>query len=216
MRMFKRFTVILAALLLLVMAVPAAFAATNRETDTTKLLDLMAVAEKLRQEDYTAQSWASLDSAMTLARSAVENGSQNEVDSAARQVATAFSQMIRMDFSALNAVLAEAEEWSQTDENVDALWDTLMAQLKQLESARKSGDQDAVDQLAAQMDRTLEQLKAKTNGSGNGTVWMILFIISLLMNVGFVVLVRVRNRHMERVQKDDVPLVDYDIDDDLG
>lgn len=217
MNMIRKTAVLLTVLLLIAMAAPAAFAASNREVDTAKLQELMTVAQRLNSEQYTAQSWSVLAGAMEEANSAMESGKQNQVDRAARQVATALSQMIPMDFTKLNTALAAVDTWSGSNETVDVLWDQLAALVRQEQAARASGDQAAVDKLAADIDRTLAQLKAATGGTGseNSTPWIILFGVSLVLNAGLLVLMLLRTRTVKKCQKDDVPLVEYDIDDDL-
>lgn len=217
MNMIRKTAVLLTVLLLIAMAAPAAFAASNREVDTAKLQELMTVAQRLNPEQYTAQSWSVLAGAMEEANSAMESGKQNQVDRAARQVATALSQMIPMDFTKLNTALAAVDTWSGSNETVDVLWDQLAALVRQEQAARASGDQAAVDKLAADIDRTLAQLKAATGGTGseNSTPWIILFGVSLVLNAGLLVLMLLRTRTVKKCQKDDVPLVEYDIDDDL-
>lgn len=217
MNMIRKTAVLLTVLLLIAMAAPAAFAASNREVDTAKLQELMTVAQRLNPEQYTAQSWSALAGAMEEANSAMESGKQNQVDRAARQVATALSQMIPMDFTKLNTALAAVDTWSGSNETVDVLWDQLAALVRQEQAARASGDQAAVDKLAADIDRTLAQLKAATGGTGseNSTPWIILFGVSLVLNAGLLVLMLLRTRTVKKCQKDDVPLVEYDIDDDL-
>lgn len=217
MNTIRRTAVLLAVLLLVAMTVPAAFAAENREVDSAKLQELMTVAQRLNQEHYTAESWTVLVGAMEEANTAMESGKQNKIDHAARQVATALSQMIPMDFTGLNTALAAVDIWSGGDETVDILWDQLAALIRQEQTARASGDQAAVDKLAADIDRTLAQLKAATGGTGseNSTPWIILFGVSLVLNAALLVLMLLRTRTVKKCQKDDVPLVEYDIDDDL-
>lgn len=217
MKIFRKTAVLLTVLLMIAMAAPAALAAGNRETDTAKLQDLMDVAQRLKQENFTSESWTVLNTAMQEANAAIDSGRQNRIDQAARQVATALSQMIPMDFTKLNAALAEVDTWADEDVTVDILWDQLTVLIRQEQKARADGDQEAVDKLAADIDQTLAQLKAATGGTGseNSTPWIILFGVSLAFNTCLLVLMLLRTRNVKKCQKDDVPLVEYDIDDDL-
>lgn len=218
MNFFKKMAVLLAVLLVMAVVSPAAMAATNRELDTARLQDLMDVADRLQKENFTSESWQVLDDAMNEANAAMESQSQYAVDSAAGKMATALSHMVSMDFTVLNTALAAVDTWTGSKEEIDSLWDKLCSLIEQEQTSRVSGDQEAVNRLATEIDQTLSQLKAATGGTGSKTgsgPWIILFAVSLAFNAGLVVLMLLRTRNVKKCQKDDVPLVEYDIDDDI-
>lgn len=211
---FKRFLAVLLMLVLCMITVPMAFAAGEADVDDSKLLDLMAVAEKLQEEDYSAITWRDLENAMSIARTALELEDQTRIDAAASLLAKALSNMERMDCTELEAALKEISEWVHTND-VEELWDRLEMLNDLADEAMISRDQEAVDRLTVQINETLAQLKKQSTPGGSWVVWMILFFISLAANLGFVMLIIMRTRNIKKYQKDDVPLVDYDIDDDF-
>ena len=215
MRFLKRTAVVLAALLLVMMAVPAVFAAGESNVDSSNLLELMSVAEKLRKEEFTADSWVGMDQAIQKAVKALEKKNQILINDASRTMAKAMSELKPMDFSRLNISLAAVSHWSHQDEETGELWDQLVRLTQEAQEARASGDQERVNEVAARIDETLEQLKQTGGKKGSSVIWIVLFFVSLAINVGFVVLVLIRTRNTQKYQKDDVPLVEYDIDDDI-
>ncbi len=216
MNILKKTAVLLVVLLLIAAVSPAVLAVERKILDTTRLESLMEVAERLDKTNYTADTWKALDDAMTEANTALSGSSQYSVDAAAGKMTKALSGMVLMDFSALNTAMAAADAWADAQPGVDALWDRLLNLVEQEQAARVEGDQAKVDSVAAELTETLDQLKAATENSGTGsTPWIILFAVSLLFNAALVVLMLMKTRNVKKCQKDDVPLVEYDIDDDM-
>ncbi len=216
MNILKKTAVLLVALLLIAALSPAVFADERKSLDTANLEKLVAVADNLIQGNYTADTWKALDDARFAADTALAGKSQQAVDSAAAKMAQALSAMVPMDFTALKTALAATDAWVDAQPGADALWDQLLNLVEQEQAARTEGDQKKVDSLAAEITKTLDQLKAATEVTGsNSTPWIILFVVSFLFNAALVVLMLMKTRNVKKCQKDDVPLVEYDIDDDL-
>jgi uncharacterized protein YjdB len=91
------------------------------------LTEYRATLEAVRQEDYTAQSWAVYQNTL-MANIMTENNTQTEVDAAIKKIDEAQKKMVRkFDFTAYNALLNAVKEedyiestWAVYQEVVDA------------------------------------------------------------------------------------------------
>lgn len=217
MKLLRRSAALILALLLLLAAVPAVYAADDTEADSSKLLALMAVAERAKQEDYTAESWGALQNALNIARNALDVGTQARIDAAASVLAKALADIVKMDYSELDDALAELEDFIQS-ENMPVQWGRLLQLMADRASLETSGDQAAVDAAAAEVRQILAELKQTGEDSGDSTMWIVLFSISAVINGALIalgVVALLRYRKTKKYQNDDMPLVDYDIDDDI-
>lgn len=219
----------------LLMAAPAAFATEEETLDTVKLEELLEIASHAQEHNYTAESWQQLQDAVTAANEAIASGSQLKVNHAVSQLATALSQLTSMDYSRLDPIVEEAEAYIQatfTD------WMQLFTILMEYQNLYGSGDQAAVDAAVQNIRECLDKLQENVAAPQPGnpdpgqpapdqslqpqqpaestaTLWIILLCVSAAGNIvlaAFLVLPKIRKKSE---QVDDMPLVEYDIDDDV-
>ena len=216
MNTWKKLTALLLVILILVVA-PAARAAESDGRDVSKLQELIALAESKDSVIYTSQSWNNLRKVMAVADTALIHGTQLEVDEAAARLASAISQLKEMDYSRIERTIAETEQFIQ--ENGDQ-WPHLQTALARARAVFGCGDQATVEKNAEHLAATLADCKGEDqNGKpGAGWNWTVFWIVALIVvaGAGTVLVVLVLKKKDNRNQQvDDVPLVDYDIDDDV-
>lgn len=205
--------------------------------DTTKLREQIQIAESLTSYDYTKESWAEVEKALTVARSLLSSTSQLKVDNATGALRSALAALVSMDYSELQKALESAGELGNMEELAEH-WERFVAALSNARIQRTSGDQAAVDaateELVASKEaliKALEELGEVVtiekevpvevepgytfcNNTGH-TVILIIMILSLVLNallIGLILYVLIRRHMMER---DTTPLVEYNIDDDM-
>lgn len=206
-------------------------------TDYSELERQIALANGLNEADYTAESWTALVDALTAANEALQMKDQSVVDTAAADLKAAIEAMVKMDYTALEEALKKAQTFVGTQE-MGSDWLALGQAVNKGQELLTSGDQAAVDATVQQILEALAKLEAyvpeevepeivykdkivevlPTDDFCNipsDRVWPIAFFVSLGVNVlllGAVILVL----SIRKKKHDDTPLVDYDIDDDMG
>ena len=206
------------------------------EADTSRLVRQIAIANGLTEESFTRESWANLKSALEIAERARKGGTQEEVDYATAELSAAIAALVSVDYSALDQAITEALEFVRED-TLYSLVDRLHAAIDEAELLRESGDQEAVDACTAEILEILEALKANQPkpqepevviqevevevppsgdycNMGVHRVWPIAFFVSLALNVVLAVILMIALKK-KNYRAEDVPLVDYDIDDDI-
>lgn len=205
--------------------------------DYSELELQVAIANGLYEYDYTKESWSVLKEALNIGRQLIEDGGdQKTVSEAATALDTAVDALVRMDYSnlekALNAVYSKIEE----NPELHDIWAKLDDALEKSRPMMVNGDQGAVDKAAAEINALLDELDYYSPvGEGSVVikevevevppsddfcniaghrVWPILFTFSFVLNIAIVgmmgyILMKKRRRG------DDIPLVNYDIDDDI-
>lgn len=217
MNTWKKLTALLLVILLLVVA-PAAWATESDGRDVSKLQELIALAQSKDEIIYTSQSWNNLRKALAVADTALTHGTQLEVDEAAAKLASAVSQLHAMDYTRIERAIAEAEQFMR--ENGDQ-WPQLQSALTRARAVFGCGDQATVEMNADSLSATLAECREKNqdgeNGAGwNWTVfWIVALIVVVAAGVVLAVLLVWKKKDNRNKQVDDVPLVDYDIDDDV-
>lgn len=233
MKAWKKMMAFCLAVLLLVVA-PAAFATEEDLLDTAKLEELLEIADCAQKSHYTAESWQALEEAVAYANEAISSGSQLKINNAVSLLATALSQLTSMDYSQLDPVVEEAELY------IHATFDEWIALFKMLvdhQNLYGSGDQEAVDRSAEEIRQFLDILQGKVvppqsdatrptqpdssqsdvqkPEEKSPVVWIALLGVSALCNVVLLVVMVLPKMGRKKDHVDDVPLVDYDIDDDV-
>lgn len=214
MKLWRKFTVLLLAAVLLV-AAPAAYGRQSDSPDVERLQQLLEMADGMEQFEYTAESWEVLRRAVAVAKAAMGSGIQARIDSAVPPLAAALSDMEKMDYSEMEAILAEAEQLLAADA---ACWQQLHTALEAAQAACRTGDQALVDSTAIALAQCLQACReyaGQDDGSKNPVVWIVLLGVSLLGNAALVTQLLWKKKENRHKQIDDVPLVDYDIDDDV-
>lgn len=216
-----------------VVAAQPASSSTKPKVDTSKLEEQIKLAEALKNEGYTADSWNALLEALANGRDALVNGDQKTVDAATEALIAAMKGLVKMDYSKLQAAINDGNALIDSDENAQ-LWYQLLQALIDGTALLTSDDQATVDAAADEINALIEAVKkllaeqaadevvapvtpAEPEGEYCNIpmhkVWPILFFISLIANVVLVVLLVVVNKNKKKT-KDDTPLVDYEIGDD--
>lgn len=207
--------------------------------DYTELQRQIAIANGLNSAEYTADSWDNLLVALSVANGALNSKSQSVVDEAAEELAEAIAALVRIDYSALLAALAEAEAFLKTNE-LAGLMEQLLDAVERGKALLVSGDPEAVAACAKEITDLLAKIKALIKEMGNGEViiekvpvevvvpptddfcnismhkvWPVLFFCSLALNAILIGFGLVYIKKKRKVQTDETPLVDYDIDYDI-
>ena len=209
--------------------------------DYTELLRQIAIAEGLKEEDYTADSWANMIKALEAAIALKTSLSQKDVDDGAEALKKAIADLVKLDLTALNKAVADAKALEKNSTCAHSpLWFKLFDALSRVDETVATRDQEKIDALTEVINGLVERIIADCPNCGQGgevvkevikevevepsgpfcnipmhKVWPILFFISLGINlclIGLLVWFFLKRRKNE---KDDTPLVDYDIGDDL-
>lgn len=204
--------------------------------DDTELKRQIAIANGLNRMDYTSESWAAMEAALDKACEAMVGNNQITADKAAEDLKNAISALVQMDYTALEAVLSDVEKMSESKPQ-HTLFLQLLNAAERGSALLTSGDQAAVDAAAAELAHLYAQLEAAIEGEkkpdvvvqeipvevpptddycniAGHRVWLVLFFLSLAVNVILVIVIAVYTSRKKRNQRDDTPLVDYDIYDD--
>lgn len=205
--------------------------------DTTELKAQIAIAEALTYFDYTKESWAAVDAALTNARSLLDSTSQSAVDKATASLKSALHDLVRMDYSALLDALSKAEDMSRHPE-IAQIWVKYIRALENAMNQRTSGDQAAVDAATLELNACKEELLKALDEMGEvvvvekevevevepnytfcnntgHTVRLILLIISLVLNVAMLAVIGwYLYKKYYKNKQDTTPLVEYNIEDD--
>lgn len=181
-----------------------------------KLEEMLEVAGKVDAKTYTAESWQALQDAAAQARAALEDGGYEKVSEAVSALAKALKNVSNMDYSALDGAIANAEEFLKNEELAD-YWQDFQKAIDDAKNMYTSVEQTAVNNAAQMLNLRVEELQAVLADSQSGVsiLWIVLLGISLAGNIALAVLLWCRKRSDRGTQVDDVPLVDYDIDDDI-
>ena len=207
-------------------------------TNYSELEKKVAIGNGLNAYDYTKETWTILEKALKNGNSILKGShGQKVVDDAVAAIENALDGLVKMDYSALDNVVAEV--YTKLDENGE-LYDAWYQLYFAVEAARSqlvSGDQVAVNEAAERLRGLLEELERCTDPEREPEIviqevevevlptddfcnipmhrtWPVLFVISAVLNVALiVVLTYVITKRRQTV--DNTPLVSYDIDDDM-
>ena len=205
--------------------------------DVSLLRTQIAIANGLRKTDYTTQSWSVMETALEKAETALDGEDQQAIDQAAQELKEAISALVKMDYTLLESTLTAAETF-QNDDKLNALRRELEEAVAEGRNMLTNGDQAAVDASAVKIYELLVKLQTELEKrEAPGTIvqqtpvqvlptddycnmaghrlWQALFFVALALNVCLVAaVVTYLVKRTRLLQRDDTPLVDYDIDDD--
>lgn len=256
MNIAKRFAVLmLIAALLSAVLLPAAFAAETDSTepaettaptepknnyvprpDYTELTRLLAIAEGLNEIDFTAESWAILETAVAEGEEALKSYWKKTVQNAEQALRDAIAGLVPMDYTQLWEVLMQVGELDKPEKVYD-VWSELVILVEKGKTLLSSGDQEAVDAVTVEIRDALvrveeylekvntpqvvvKEVEVEVPPSGEfcniaiHSIWPVAFAVSGIMNVALVIVI-VSILRKKQKQMDDTPLIDYDIDDDF-
>ena len=206
------------------------------KVDYTELNKQIKLANAQTPNDYTDESWAAFLTALENANKATKSDNQAAIDKAAADLAAAIAGLTKMDYTKLEQAIEKAENLLGSSEQTNVfndLFKGLMEANALLESNSQT-DVDAgakkVEELIAALEKALADLEQgeqttptePTEPAPEGEycnisihyVWPILFFISLAVNVVFIILLVLYIVKRKKNEKDNTPLVDYDIGED--
>ena len=224
--------------------------------DTTELKAQIAIAEALKETDYTVTTWEAMIKALNYGKTLVSSFNQAKVDEATTNLKATIAALVKIDRTALIDAMNKAD--ALFNKNADTkLWKALAdatANGANLMNSRTQADIDAgvtallnaikaVEELLAKGPETIEKIVevekivekpvevikevekvvekevikevlVEVPAEGSNLVWIILLVISIVINVGLAVLVVLYFIKKKNNQKDNTPLVDYNIEED--
>ena len=212
------------------------FGETNAVFDYSVLERQITVAIALDEHGYTAASWDVLEKVLDNAIMLLDNAeSQQEITDTADELQKAVSALVPMDYSKLEKSLGLL--YGKIDENseVQDVWVRVSAAVEKSKGLLLSGDQALVDSAVAELEALLEEIENIPAGEPETIIkevevqvppsddfcnipghkiWPVLFFISLAINAALAVLIGYVFSKMKN-SEDNIPLVGYDIDDDI-
>ena len=138
------------------------------EVSTEKLQAAITKAEGLKEADYTADSWKTMQDALTEAKAALEaKESQEKVDAAASNLNTAINALakkpeeVKVNTEKLEAAIAKADALKDKEADYKAdSWTTMQAALTEAKSALEAKEsQEKVDAAEAKLTKAIEALE---------------------------------------------------------
>lgn len=206
--------------------------------DTTALKNQISIAENLTEHDYTKDSWAELEQAVSDGKKLLNSTSQAAVDNATYQIKTKLASLELMDYSALIKAMDSVSDVGNVG-NLSVYWEKFMQALDDARIQRTSGDQKAVDKATEKLLETkmalIEALEKmgevvivdkevtvevepsyKFCNDASHTLFLLIMIISLVINVALMALIAVYLTKKRMLERDSTPLVNYNIDDDIN
>ena len=213
----------------------------NEETtgniDYSQLTRQIAIANGLKQADYTSETWTALTDALDQANDAMKKQDQALVDIAQQTLASAIMSLEKMNYTDLETALRTAQTFVAENSQY-AQWKGLVDAMAEAEALLTSGDQDAANAASARLLACLADLEATLEEQAAPEIivqevpvevppsddycnisihrgWPVLCVISLILNLGLIAVIAVYVARKRKKITDDIPLVDYDIDDDI-
>lgn len=216
---------------------PTPSAPVGSAVDYTELNKQINIANGLDRGDYTDQSRALLDAALTSAQNALSSDKQSDVTAAADNLRAVIAAMVSMDYAKLKEALTRADALLDS-EQAATLWEQLSETAEQSRQLLQSGDQAAVDDAANKLTELLTGIGALSGGDSETKVviqevpvevlpeddycniarhhlWTVLLVVSAVLNVCLIGVIVTYFIRRTKNRRDDTPLVDYDIDDDF-
>ena len=204
--------------------------------DYTELNRQIKIASSLEKTGYTDASWENMTDALDAARKLTSSINQSAVDAGAKRLADAIAALEKVDYTKLREALDQVQAFIDGND-FTSTWAALMGAVDNGNSMLKSGNQADIDAAAEALITCLDAMKAKLNemtktvevpvekivevepsGPYCNITWhlvlIILFFVSLAVNIVFVVLTVLWFLKKKKNTKDTTPLVDYKIGDD--
>ena len=205
---------------------------TGKAVDYTELNRQIEAAKALEKGEYTAQSWQDMQQALEAAEKLTTSRSQANVDAGAKALADAIAKLEKIDLAKLKAAIAATEELLK-DNDFAGKWDPMITALEAARENLESGDQAAVDAAEKALTEALDGVKTALDEMKGEEkivevekepsyafcnirfhkVLLVLFIISAVINVAFIVLLVLWLLRRKQNTKDSTPLVNYQIGD---
>lgn len=153
-------------------------ASEDKTITTTNLEAAIAKAEALKEAEYTAESWASMQMELQEAKDELKNPkTQATVDEAVSHLNAAIEALVKIeepaavDTSSLEKVISDAAALKEADYTVDS-WKALQSALTDAKSALNAKEsQEKVDKATDKLNSAIKALvkNGKQDGSQNGS-----------------------------------------------
>ena len=203
--------------------------------DYTELMRQINIAKSLNEEEYSIDSWDAMLKAFNSANKLTSSRKQSEVDNGASALEKAIGELVKIDYDGLRKSVDAAKLLGNIPVHSE-LWQKLADALARANEAFASRNQEEIDALAKEISDLVDQVKKDSESIGGEvkeivrevevlpsgeycnkhihTVWLVIMIISLVINLILIALIVWFLLKKKKNQKDDTPLVDYDIGDD--
>ncbi len=191
--------------------------------DVTELMEEIEEARALVEHEYTNESWAPVEAALTNAIKQLSSKNQTEIHAASETLEDAMDALVPMDYTALQEALDAAPEMERPN-RVKRAWKNYVQALEEAQAQLNSGDQGAVDSAVENLQKRQEALQKKLVQMDDAAKWkpawndstvvLLICIGSVALNLLFVVLIIIQLIVRRRINKDVTPLVEYDIAED--
>ena len=216
----------------------------DESVDYSELNRVIAEAEALNPKDYTKKSWQTVNDALYNALQARTSNDQNFVDFVTKELKAALELLVKVDYSPLIEALKKVEELNTNYGGLEDLFSQLNVLLAEAELLLDGGEQEDINRCAAEIIEVLTKItnqlamlsekddvqipegpsdpeasdkdKKPAAEKDDGNIWLILFLISLALNIIGIVVVIVFTILKNKKLGDDVPLVNYNIEDDAN
>lgn len=129
-------------------------------TDYSELKKQIALAEDLRESDYTPSSWANLETALKAARTALTYKDQSKVDKAAKNLKNAIQNLVKvstLDYSELRRQIARGETLIQSEYTAES-WAQFDIAFKAAKKALDAKEQSEINNAATNLKIAIESL----------------------------------------------------------
>ena len=130
--------------------------------DISELQMLIQTAETKDKNNYTADSWAALEQALSEAKTAINSNNQNVIDAATEKLGAAINALESLDvnYSELRAYITEAEALNESIYTSES-WDVLKKALSNAKTVLGSKDQDIINAAAVELRAAIDGLVKK-------------------------------------------------------
>lgn len=209
-----------------------------KAADYTALEEQIGIANGLESYDYTKESWQILQDAVELGNKWLSGETeQSKVDQAVEEIKLGIENLVKMDYGPLIDALDVAYAKIDEDPQLHDVWYRLDKAVDKARPLLVSGDQQAVNEMTENLIKLVEELeKIDAANEDPGVIiqeveievpptsdfcnipmhrtWPLLFTVSAALNVLLIVSLGLV-LFKKRTTTDNMPLVDYDIEDDI-
>lgn len=206
--------------------------------DLSELESTIAYANGLNKREYSKQSWEELEKSIAAGLELLSGeAEQQEVDAAVAAIDAAVAALVEVDYSKLEKALGVLYNIMDENSVQRDLWARIESAVEDARAILISGNQESVDKTTELLDALAQEFLENGELSPEPEivvntvevevppsddfcnipghkVWTVLFFLSLALNLGLIgagAYIFIRKRNTE----DNIPLVNYDIDEDF-